>query len=123
MSHNHKSNNTQNVNYISTYFYAYLPTSKITSVLISNREYISNDKTPFNGTNFYKIQKYVLLTRQYVITNVKYTKQNRIYSYTHYYTHRGIHLHLHQNNITYNSTGKKYSRKNFLIKENTKREV
>ena len=28
-------------------------------------------KTPFNGTNFYKIQKYVLLTRQYVITNVK----------------------------------------------------
>ena len=32
-------------------------------------------KTPFNGTNFYKIQKYVLLTRQYVITNVKYVKQ------------------------------------------------
>ena len=78
MSHNHKSNNTQNVNYISTYFYAYLPTSKNTSVLISNREYISNDKTPFNGTNFYKTQKYVLLTRQYVITNVKYTKQNCI---------------------------------------------
>ena len=35
-------------------------------------------KTPFNGTNFYKIQKNVLLTRQYVITNVKYTKQNCI---------------------------------------------
>ena len=35
-------------------------------------------KTLFNGTNFYKTQKYVLLTRQYVITNVKYTKQNYI---------------------------------------------
>ena len=35
-------------------------------------------KTQFNGTNFYKTQKYVLLTRQYVITNVKYTKQNYI---------------------------------------------
>ena len=78
MSHNHKSNNTQNANYISTYFYAYLPTSKITSALTSKREYYSNDKTQFNGTNFYKTQKYVLLTRQYVITNVKYTKQNCI---------------------------------------------
>ena len=48
--------------------------------------------------------------------------KKRIYDYTHY-THRGVHLHLYQNNITYNSTGKKYSRKNFLIKENTKREV
>ena len=75
MLHNHKSNNTQNVNYISTYFYAYLPIFKIISALTSNREYLSNDKTPFNGTNFYKTQKYVLLTRRYVITNVKYTKQ------------------------------------------------
>ena len=48
---------------------------KITSVHVSNREYISSSKTPFNGTNFYKTQKYVLLTRQYVITNVKYVKQ------------------------------------------------
>ena len=39
------------------------------------REYLSNDKTPFNSTNFYKTQKYVLLTRQYVNTNVKYVKQ------------------------------------------------
>lgn len=54
MSHNHKSNNTQNVNYISTYFYAYLPTSKITSTLTSNREYYSSSKTQFNSTNFYK---------------------------------------------------------------------
>ena len=43
----------------------------ITSTLISNREYIISSKTLFNGTNFYKTQKYVLLTRQYVITNVK----------------------------------------------------
>ena len=78
MSHNHKSNNTQNVNYISTYFYAYLPIFKIISTLPSNREYIISSKTPFNGTNFYKTQKHVLLTRQYVITNVKYTKQNYI---------------------------------------------
>ena len=78
MSHNHKSNNTQNVNYISTYFYAYLPIFKITSTLPSSREYIISSKTSFNGTNFYKTQKYVLLTRQYVITNVKYTKQNCI---------------------------------------------
>ena len=35
-------------------------------------------KTPFNGTNFYKTQKYVLLTRQYVITHVKYTTQHCI---------------------------------------------
>ena len=39
MSHNHKSNNTQNVNYISTYFYAYLPTAKMTSTISSKREY------------------------------------------------------------------------------------
>ena len=51
---------------------------KITSTLLSKREYIISIKTPFNGTNFYKTQKYVLLTRQYVITNVKYTKQNCI---------------------------------------------
>ena len=51
---------------------------KITSTLLSNREYIISSKTPFNGTNFYKTQKYVLLTRQYVIANVKYTKQNCI---------------------------------------------
>ena len=49
---------------------------KITSTLPSNGEYIISNKTPFNGTNFYKTQKYVLSTRQYVITNVKYTKQN-----------------------------------------------
>ena len=48
---------------------------KITSTLPSSREYIISIKTPFNGTNFYKTQKYVLLTRQYVITNVKYVKQ------------------------------------------------
>ena len=48
---------------------------KIISTPISNREYYSSSKTPFNGTNFYKTQKYVLLTRQYVIANVKYTKQ------------------------------------------------
>ena len=33
--------------------------------------------------------------------------KKRIYSYTNY-THRGILLHLKQNNITYHSTGKKY---------------
>ena len=51
---------------------------QIISALTSNGEYNFSSKTPFNGTNFYKIQKYVLLTRQYVITNVKYTKQNCI---------------------------------------------
>ena len=50
----------------------------ITSTLPSNREYIIRSKTPLNGIKFYKTQKYVLLTRQYVITNVKYTKQNCI---------------------------------------------
>ena len=49
---------------------------KIISDLTSNGEYNSSSKTPFNGAKFYKTQKYVLLTRQYVITNVKYTKQN-----------------------------------------------
>ena len=48
---------------------------KIISIPISNREYIISSKTPFNGAKFYKTQKYVLLTRQYVITNVKYVKQ------------------------------------------------
>lgn len=57
-----------------SYFFA----PKNTSTLTSKRGYLSNDKTPFNGTNFYKTQKYVLPTRQYVITNVKYTKQNCI---------------------------------------------
>ena len=42
---------------------------------------------------------------------VNYKK--RIYDYTHY-THRGVPLHLHQNNLTYHSTGKKYSKKFFL---------
>ena len=37
---------------------------------------------------------------------VNYKK--RIYDYTHY-THRGVPLHLHQNNLTYHSTGKKYT--------------
>ena len=50
---------------------------KITSTPTSNREYYSSIKTPFNGINFSKTQKYVLLTRQYTITNVKYTKQNQ----------------------------------------------
>ena len=48
---------------------------KIISALTSNGEYNFSSKTLFNGTNFYKTQKYVLLTRQYVITNVKYVKQ------------------------------------------------
>lgn len=52
----------------------------ITSTLLSNREYTSSSKTPFNGTkNFYKNTKICVLmfpTRQYVSTNVKYTKQN-----------------------------------------------
>ena len=34
--------------------------------------------------------------------------EKRIYGYTHY-THRGIPLHLKQNNLTYHSTGKKYT--------------
>ena len=51
---------------------------KIISTLTSNEEYNSSSKTSFNGTKFYKTQKYVLLTRQYTITNVKYTKQNCI---------------------------------------------
>ena len=50
---------------------------KIISTLTLNREYLISNKTPFNGTNFYKT-KNVLLTRQYVITNVKYVKQNCI---------------------------------------------
>ena len=57
---------------MSYFFY----TLKITSTITSNREYIISSNNPFNGTNFYKTQKYVLSTRQYVITNVKYTKQN-----------------------------------------------
>ena len=56
-----------------SYFYLKI---KITSILTSNREYIISSKTQFNGINFYKKQKYVPLTRQYVIINVKYTKQN-----------------------------------------------
>ena len=58
----------------------YLKTQNLKTIsdLTSNREYHSSSKTLFNGTNFYKTQKYVLLTRQYVITNVKYTKQNCI---------------------------------------------
>ena len=86
-----------------SYFYLQ---SKITSTPISKREYYSSSKTLFNITNFYKTQKYVLLTRQYTITNVKYTKQTayfvnfikhkkRIYSYTNY-THSGVLLHLKQ---------------------------
>lgn len=51
---------------------------KIISTLTSNREYHSSNKTLFNGINFYKTQKYALLIRQYVITNVKCTKQNCI---------------------------------------------
>ena len=51
---------------------------KITSVSHQIENILLAAKTPFNGTNFYKTQKYVLLTRQYVITNVKYTKQNCI---------------------------------------------
>ena len=57
---------------------SFLFTIKITFTFISKGEYIINSKTPFNGTNFSKTQKYVLLTRQYAITNVKYTKQNCI---------------------------------------------
>ena len=44
---------------------------KIISDLTSNGEYNFSSKTSFNGAKFYKTQKYVLLTRQYVITNVK----------------------------------------------------
>ena len=50
---------------------------KIISDLTSNGEYIIGSKTPFNGTNFYKTQKYVLLTIQYAIINVKDTKQKQ----------------------------------------------
>ena len=38
--------------------------------------------------------------------------KKRIYSYTHYY-HRGMLLHLKQNNLTYNSTGKNITVKIF----------
>ena len=48
--------------------------------------------------------------------------KKRTYSYTHY-PHRGIHLHLKQNNLTYHSTGKNITGKNFNQKKNTKREV
>ena len=38
--------------------------------------------------------------------------KQRIYSYTNY-THKGISLHLHQNNLTYHSTGKNITGKIF----------
>ena len=82
----------------------------ITSTLISNREYTSSSKTPFNSTNFYKTQKYVLLTRQYVITNVKYTKLplmsiliNREYIVTPIIPIGGY-LKLNRNKFVYNTT-------------------
>ena len=56
---------------------------------------------------------------KHIVNFIKHKK--RIYDYTHY-THRGIHLHLYQNNLTYHSTGKNMTEK-ILIKENIKREV
>ena len=56
-----------------------------------------------------------------LVNFIKHKYKKRIYSYT-YYTHRGVLLHLKQNNLTYYSTGKNITGI-FLIKENTKREV
>ena len=39
---------------------------------------------------------------------IKHKYKKRIYDYTHY-THNGISLHLHQNNLTNHFTGKKYT--------------
>ena len=53
----------------------------------------------------------------YVICDIKdflTTNKQRIYSYTNY-THRGILLHLQQNNIIYHSTGKRYTVIIFII--------
>ena len=49
---------------------------------------------------------------------INFTKK-RIYNYTHY-THRGVLLHLKQNNLTYYSTGKNTTGK-FLIKREYKK--
>ena len=75
---------------------------KITSTLLSNREYIISSNNLINPmlsllakTMFIKLNKITLY--------VNFKK--RIYSYTHY-NNRGIPLYLHQNNLTYNYTGK-----------------
>ena len=44
--------------------------------------------------------------------------KKRIYDYTNY-LYRGIPLHLHQNNLAYHYTGKKYKRNNFYNHINT----
>ena len=54
---------------------------------------------------------------KHIVNFIKHKK--RIYDYTHY-THRGILLHLKQNNLTYYSTGKNTTGK-FLIKREYKK--
>ena len=50
---------------------------------------------------------YIKLNKTTFYVNfIKHKYKMRIYSYTHY-THMGIPLHLHQNNLTNHSTGKK----------------
>lgn len=51
---------------------------------------------------------FIKLNKNTLYVNFK----KRIYDYTHY-THRGVPLHLKQNNITYHSTGKNITGKIF----------
>ena len=59
-----------------SYFYLHF---KITSTLTSKREYYSSNKTLFNGTNFYKTQKHVLLqdNMQLLMSNIQ--NKNTLY--------------------------------------------
>ena len=52
---------------------------KITSTLTSNREYHSSSKKHHLTVKIFTKHKICPLTRQYAITNVKYTKQNPFY--------------------------------------------
>lgn len=88
--------------------------TKITSTLLSNREYIISINNPINsfistGKKQYSLKMFINLNKNTIHVNfIKHKYKKRIYDYT-YYTHRGIPLHLYQNNLTYNSTGKKYT--------------
>ena len=65
-----------------SYFFAL----KNTSTLTSNREYYSKNKTLFNGKNFYKTQKHVLLqdNMQLLMSNI----QNKITLYVNFNKHK-----------------------------------
>ena len=85
---------------------------KITLILLSERECIisNNNLIKHNFFISYVLYKFYQYKREYIYTNYIIP------------IHRGILLHLKQNNLTYHYTGKNMTGK-FLIKENIKREV